>query len=186
MEEINTEVKLNQQYSKQVMISILLSNGYNQDFRQWVRTSWQQMNHDSGKYWDIIVPSTKFSHGEIEPIGDFELELTERLIDLYQIDRNQLPCIVFDDFQEDRRQRFISMNSLNEETRTQIFIRISSYFSSELENIENFPIENRRAEIIDGLMGELNKQAIIKRTLGLAPAAVSAGARALRWGLAGN
>ncbi len=110
------------------VISVLLAERYNKTLLEWVYHCWNFLSRDSGHNWHIAVPSTintyelniKFEDGNLTS-NDYSTGFSRQLASMYGIDLSSLPCVVFDDFNEESRQKYIHLHPFDEELITEIF-----------------------------------------------------------------
>ena len=127
--------------------------------------------------WHIVVPVKISAHqlydGTFTNLAQttFNTELARWLMSMYGISRKKLPAIVFDDFNEEKRQRFIRLKKFDDAALADVF-----QSCAELVNrAGDAPFSDRqRASISDSIVDEFNAREIGGVTLHIAKRAASA------------
>src|ERR1700682_5435374 len=97
MEEIYLEDEIAALEPKKVIVSVFILSGYDRSAYKWVLDTWKQIDEDTGANWVLLVPVNR--RGSFP--REIDVSLSDRIREMYGIDRQQTPCLVFDNFVED-------------------------------------------------------------------------------------
>lgn len=152
------------------VISVLLAESYDRSLLQWVAASWNELHSDSGMNWHVIIPSRTgvAAHTIAEGIYDrgaqylsnnYNTELSRELLDFYGISRDKSPVLVFDDFNEEKHQRYIPISGRSEEELKKIFKTTAKLIS---KNTNNPQTDIDRSTLTDRAVDHISMQIAAK------------------------
>ncbi len=162
---------------EKAIVSVLLAENYDSDLIDWISASWQDLHSDSGMNWHIAVPC----HKNIEPSKIYEFSqkpapkrysdyydsgLARKIMRLYGLNNNHSPVLLFDDFNESRHQRYISLSEFSKADLRRIFKSAAAY----IEQLPRPPFSDaKRSQYSDELLDIMIKAHAGNKIIKLAP-----------------
>ena len=156
--------------SRGVVTSILIAERYDKQLLDWIYTCWEDLNTDSGNGWHIAIPSRKQSATlntnflETFTSSDFSTEFSRNLRSMYGLKKKHSPCIVFDNFNEEARQRYLQLGAFDESELKQIFS-----IGAEFLNDRSLADGLNRTELTDDVFDLIRISLIKKHISGVFP-----------------
>lgn len=112
---------------QKVIISVFVASGYDREVVQWLQDTWQQLHIDTGDHWYLLVPVLNPGLPGIP--SDVNFELADEIRSYYGLDEEATPCLVFDNFL-DERQNVLSLKG-DDDLRKKMMIRMKNIINAE-------------------------------------------------------
>ncbi|WP_375574122.1 hypothetical protein ABWH92_09275 [Ahrensia marina] len=131
-------------------MSVLLADAYNQSLLDWIYGVWDQLHADSGHVWHIAIPSKRAVRdipGSVVGVRDYNTDLARDLCRQYGLNESVLPALVFDNFNENVRQQYLSLNGRSEDELRRLFLHCARHISGKHESLQMVGYENISAAI---------------------------------------
>ena len=147
MEEIYLEDEIAALEPKKVIVSVFILSGYDRSAYKWVLDTWKQIDEDTGANWVLLVPVNR--RGSFP--REIDVSLSDRIREMYGIDRQQTPCLVFDNFVEDEHQKVLSLKG-GDDLLKNMMLSMKERIDVELNTLGDAPRTDRwRYEVTDKL-----------------------------------
>lgn len=175
---VTTDKEVHALQDSGAVLSVLLAEAYDASLLRWLADIWTQLHLDSGMKWHVVVPA-KCSAFELNENGfraqDFNTELSRDLARQYGVEHGNMPCLLFDDFNEEEHQRYISLGTNDERALIEIFRFIARTIERRHPGRDLRQSECR--DIIDAVVDGVNSRRLLASGLKIAPRAFSIVAR---------
>ncbi|MGB3386453.1 MAG: hypothetical protein WBA88_00575 [Pseudaminobacter sp.] len=165
------------------LVGILIAQEFDRHALDWVFDAWQELHFLSHMNWHIAVPCRKIPDSRRPERRDFDVQLSNRLREMYGISRRETPVLVLDNFIEEERQLYLPIGT-DERSRKAMFTSMAEFIDKRMSEIhfDGRPDHRMRRALIDDLYNHMQVQALGANVLKLAPHAASAAAKLLRGG----
>jgi hypothetical protein len=162
------------------IVGILIAQQFDQDALDWVFDAWDELHFLSSKSWHIAVPCFRILRDHRPERRDFDVQISNRLREMYGISRKETPVLVLDNFIEEDRQLFLKIGAA-ERDRKAMFIEIAKFIDERMSQFDYMTRNGAaRRHMIDELYNHMMLREVGRTMLKLAPKAASAAARLLR------
>jgi hypothetical protein len=139
------------------IVSVLLAEGYDRTLIEWIAASWDDLHVDSGMKWYIVVPCNRgcsahsvaekiYGNGPQSLLADYSTKLSRTLANMYGVPKNNMPVLLFDDFNEEKHQRYVSLAGLSEHEYKTVFKSTAALID---RGIKDPQFGNSRSELTD-------------------------------------
>jgi hypothetical protein len=160
------------------VVCILLAEQYDQALLDWVYGCWNLLHADSGFNWHIAVPSRKSVSalpGTRVDNLNFNTELSRELLAAYGLKLGQSPCLLFDNFNEEAHQRYVSLRNRDDQDLKGMFRLVAEIIADSPNARARNDIG--RARLTDEIVDGLNRRDATRGLLKVAPKIFSFAAR---------
>lgn len=156
---------------EKVVIGIFLATGFDHSAIKWLHESWEEIHRKSGEFWHLLVP-VKDQGTPGSPL-QLDFSLSDQIREMYGIKPEQAPCIVLDDFNEERFQLVLTLRE-DERSRKTLMLKMSAFIRAEVEKRgDGLPTDAWRSGVINSLFDKLQLDDTARNLLKLAPQAFS-------------
>jgi len=161
---------------KKVIVSVFIISGYDLKVAEWLDHAWNQIHFDSGAHWYLLVPVKEKS--DLGLPMSIDVRVSNEIREMYGINKNQTPCLVFDNFLEDRQYR-LSLKG-NDEYRKLLMLDMAKRLKEEVEMLGGQgPTDQWRREVTERLFTTGQLSGVQSVLTSNAFSFLSAGAKAL-------
>lgn len=165
------------------IVGLLIAQEFDREVLSWIFDSWEELHFLSGMNWHIAVPCRPTNGNERPKRSTFNVELSNRLREMYGISRSETPVLVLDNFNDEERQLYLRI-SANERERKAMFTRMAQFIDERMKGMgyDHRPDPAWRRQIIADLYDHIKRLELGTSVLKFAPRAVSAAGRLLGGG----
>lgn len=136
MDAVTNLDRLDYFVDQKTIVSIFLASKLEKTPIEWLFFAWEDLDRITGHSWHLLVPT-------IEPIHDlkhaksenFNSSIARKLIEQYQIPDREMPCIVFDDFNDDHAQHYVSLTGRSEVELRDFFLDCAKIIERRREEV---------------------------------------------------
>lgn len=130
------------------VVAVVLADALEPKLLRWLNDTWEAIHERSGERWHVVVPTRA-------PLRDgcnvfspqhFSPSLALDLARMYGLSDTNLPCLVFDNFDENKKQLWIPLPR-EERERSALIRAIDSYLVELIPDPKNPPNISRQKAI---------------------------------------
>lgn len=160
------------------VVGVFLATAFDVSAIEWLTKLWRTIHKASGYRWHLVAPTVKAINDDqrLACADNYDADLALDIARVYGLHTDRLPCVVFDNFNDEAAQLAVSFPS-DEKGRRILFEDVDSFLRGVIPDPKANNIPSRE-ELIEGLRRHLFRTSLGRSLVKLAPRIGSIGARA--------